>query len=194
MKKSKKGIVALRIILYSLLAIFASLIVFVSFRPAGFNILGTSFNFYTCMYGNGVIPNGSCVITDKTLSVENGDKVAFYENSVSYKNPMSSIVVGLVTSENVNVSIHNSQGDLLDLNIDDAEVIVWRINNLGNIISALYQFRFIVIAFFILVLGLIIVIEVTAPNRKHKRYKRELIKSFEFYGDKYRKEDDEIDF
>ena len=194
MKKSKKSFLGLRIVLYSLLIIIAALTIYLSFRPDGFGVFGTNYNFYSCINGNGIISDGSCVVTDKVLPVSSGDKVALCGDIAGNEYPVSNLVIGVIDADNGNLYIHNSTGELLNFDINDAEVIVWQIGQLGNIVSILYELRFIIVAFWLLVFALIIVIEASAPNRKHKRYKREMIKTFEFYGEKYKEEDKEINY
>lgn len=78
--------------------------------------------------------------------------------------------------------------------IYNSDVILMKINYLGYTFNTLYDFRYVVLAVSAAIFVLIICLEATTPARKHKRYKKGLIKIFNFYGEKFIEEDKELDY
>ncbi len=195
MKKKKKRI-ALKIVLYTLLAVFAVVSCLASIWPFGMDIPNARHCVYGCLDGGKVVPDRAMIITDKMASVNNGSKIAVYgdfENS-RYPAGMKHILVGNAVIDGNSVSLSQPDGTSYNIQLERAETIVWSLNYLGNVTYFIYNFRFVLWGVWAAVLILIVVFESTSPARSAKRYKKELLKTFDFYGEKYAEEDKDKDF
>lgn len=196
MKKQKKGKVIIKIILYLILALFISLTCAVSIKPFGIAVNDARFGVYGCLDGGGIIPDGSLVITDKMSYIQDGCKIAVYGDfsSNSYPEDMQHIIVGYAAIDGNRINLKQIDDTKFEVSIDQVETISWRIDVLGTLMFFLYSFKYILWTVWGIVVALIIVLEATAPTRRHNRYKKELIKTFNFYGEKYTAEDSERDY
>ena len=194
--KTKKKSIALKIIIYTLLALFAGATCLISIWPFGMYISNARYGVYGCLDGGKVVPDGSLIVTDRMEPVNKGDKIAIYGDfgNRRYPDGMKHILIGYAGVDENSATLYNSDGTSVDIRIEKAESVVWSVKYLGAVAYFIYCFRFILWGIWAVVFILIISIEVTGPIRCAKKYKKELLKTFDFYGEKYAEEDKDIDY
>ena len=194
--KIKKKRIALKLIIYTLLAIFAGVTCLISIWPFGMYISNARYGVYGCLDGASVVPDGSLIVTDRMAPVNKDSKIAIYGDfgNSRYPDGMNHVLVGYAGIDENSATLYIPDESSIDIQIEKAESVVWSVKYLGEVTYFIYRFRFILWGIWVAVLIIIISLETTAPIRRANKYKKELIKTFDFYGEKYAEEDKNIDY
>jgi len=194
MSKGKRMLVVFAFIV---LALACEVTCLFSLRPAGITISGVRFGVYGC-YGDdsGVVPAGSIIITDKSIPVTEGNQAAVFVKSgnKAYPGNFPSAFVGTAQEESGKPYLVKNTGERFDFSGNRAEYISYSITYIGTIFWLIYLYRYVVWGAWVCIFGLFIALLATSPARRRKKYKKQLIYTFNFYGEKYDKEDEGKDY
>ena len=193
-KKAKKG---WRVFLIILAVILAVLTCTVSVLPSGVYIPGARFGVYGTMTGlSKAVPGGSFIITDRVSAAEEGSIVAvFTENGDrNYPDGMKSALVGRLSKDNGSCFVTDSEGNTTAVSEWQVENVSYYMGYIGYAAMVLYRYRPIMWSAWAVLFLFIIVWEATSGRRFAAKKRKALIKTFDFYGEKYDREEDGKDY
>ena len=187
---------ALTVLLILFLVFAAAISCFVSIYPAGIYAEWARFGVYSTMEGmDNFIPKGSLIITDRTSVVsENYVAAAFIKNGDSaYPDDTYSVLLGILKIDDGIYNISNDNKSL-EVNKQQVETVVFYIDHIGTAFYVMHNYRYFIWAGWAAVFAVVIVMIATSSNRRNKKKQKQLVKIFEFYGEKYDSEEQDTDY
>jgi hypothetical protein len=185
------------VFLVVIMVLAAAITCFISVRPAGIYLEWARFGVYGTSEGvDMLIPAGSIIVTDRmqpkatayvgAVFISNGDS--------SYPAGSQSALVGTLKCDDGKYYINDNTGGSIAVNEWQIEPVVYYIDYLGHIAMLMYTYRYVLWGVWAAAFALVIVLICTAGNRRAKRKQKELIKIFNFYGEKFDSEEENTDY
>ena len=185
------------VFLIIIMILAAALSCFISVRPAGIYLQWARFGVYGTAEGvNQLVPAGSIIITDRMHSKDTAYVAAVFINNGddSYPAAHQSALVGQLDSEDGKYYLTNNSGNNIAVNEWQIEPVVYYIDHIGYIALLMHTYRYVLWGVWAAAFVLVIVLVCTSGNRRAKRKQKELIKVFDFYGEKFDTEEENTEY
>ncbi len=187
---ASKGKKAFKVFIAVILALLCVLTCAAAASPAILTPEWFRYGVYGAYDGNedASIRKGSVVVTDRSLEYFNSGDWVLYLSDDEYESsyPMRHAVI--ISYGTVMLSSVRSVA------FEKYEKLVYQADNWGYVTMFLYRERLFVWIFWGVVIIAFIVLEATKGARKASKARKKLLKTFEYYGKKYEKEDEDKDY
>ena len=185
------------VLLIIIMILAAALTCIISIKPAGMYFGWARFGVYGTMSGvDKLVPPGSLIITDRMADRESSSLAAVFitDGDGSYPASTQSALVGRLYTEDGKYYITDNSENRIAVNEWQIEPVVYYIDYIGHIALLMHVYRYIIWGVWAAAFVIVVVLICTSGNRRAKRKQKELIKIFDFYGEKYDSEEQDTDY